>query len=220
MPGKNFSAAQFAASASAGEPRSVGAFADREAWHAYQDQWFATLTDGEVLPPPGNDGNRLLRWTAARRQRGKIEAQREKEQSRLKTAEWRPSGTSGVPHVDRVVGALPRAACNKLIAYTDAKIGKDGPAAGHTFFKQDDDLGVADDFSRSKLNKTIGKTTVDNLCNLIGRTSVCGELEGTIKYSFFLRTLGAEEGQQDNLPMHRDATVASKSTPSNPCMGV
>ena len=27
---------------------------------------------------PGNDGNRLLRWTAARRQRGKIEAQREK----------------------------------------------------------------------------------------------------------------------------------------------
>ena len=72
-----FTAKQLTASASAGEPRSEESFGgDRDAWHAYQAEWFATITLGEVLPAVG-DSNRPKRWKAARRQRGKIEAQRE-----------------------------------------------------------------------------------------------------------------------------------------------
>ena len=73
-----FTPEQLAASASAGEPRVEDSFSgDRDAWHAYQAEWFTTFTNGEVLPPVG-DGNRAKRWKAARRQHGKIEAQREK----------------------------------------------------------------------------------------------------------------------------------------------
>ena len=68
-----------AASAAAGEPRSEESFAgDTAAWHAYREQFFSTVTLGETLPPVG-DGDRAKRWKAARRQRGKIEEQRAKE---------------------------------------------------------------------------------------------------------------------------------------------
>ena len=57
-----FTAQQLAASASAGEPRSEESFGgDRDAWHAYQAEWFATITLGEVLPAVG-DSNRPKRW--------------------------------------------------------------------------------------------------------------------------------------------------------------
>ena len=76
-----FTAEQLAASATAGEPRTEDSFGgDRDAWHAYQAEWFATITLGDVLPPV-SDNNRAKRWKAARRQRGKIEAQREKAQN-------------------------------------------------------------------------------------------------------------------------------------------
>jgi hypothetical protein len=76
-----FTAEQLAASATAGDPRTEDSFGgDRDAWHAYQAEWFATITLGEVLPPVG-DNNRAKRWKAARRQRGKIEAQRDKSQN-------------------------------------------------------------------------------------------------------------------------------------------
>ena len=76
-----FTPEQLAASAAAGEPRTEESFGgDRDAWHAYQLEWFTTFTLGEVLPMVG-DNNRAKRWKAARRQHGKIEAQREKEQN-------------------------------------------------------------------------------------------------------------------------------------------
>ena len=76
MP-KRFTPEQFAASAAAGEPRSEQFFSgDSGAWHAYQESFYSTLL-GEVLPPVG-DGRRAGCWKRARRQRGKIEAQREK----------------------------------------------------------------------------------------------------------------------------------------------
>ena len=74
-----FTPAQLAASAAVGELRDEASFAgDTSAWRAYQEQMFTTLTLGEVLPPVG-DPNRAKRWKAARRQRGKIEEQRGKE---------------------------------------------------------------------------------------------------------------------------------------------
>ena len=80
LRGTRFTPEQLAASASAGDPRLEDSFGgDCDAWHAYQAKWFSTFTLGEVLPPVG-DGNRPKRWKAARRQRGKIEAQREKAQ--------------------------------------------------------------------------------------------------------------------------------------------
>ena len=76
MP-KRFTPEQFAASAAAGEPRSEQFFSgDSGAWHAYQESFYSTLL-GEVLPPVG-DGRRAGCWKKARRQRGKIEAQRDK----------------------------------------------------------------------------------------------------------------------------------------------
>ena len=76
-----FTEEQLAASATAGEPRAEESFGgDRDAWHTYQAEWFAIVTLGDVLPPVG-DSNRAKRWKAARRQRGKIEAQREKAQN-------------------------------------------------------------------------------------------------------------------------------------------
>jgi len=71
-----FTAAQLAASAAAGDARSQASFwGDTDAWHAYQDEWFATVMMGEKLPAL-EDANRSKRWKAARRQRGKIEEQR------------------------------------------------------------------------------------------------------------------------------------------------
>ena len=71
-----FTAAQLGASTAAGDARSQASFSsDTDAWHAYQDEWFATVMMGEKLPALG-DVNRLKRWKAARRQRGKIEEQR------------------------------------------------------------------------------------------------------------------------------------------------
>ena len=76
MP-KRFTPEQFAASAAAGQPRSEQFFSgDSGAWHAHQESFYSTLL-GEVLPPVG-DGRRAGCWKRARRQRGKIEAQREK----------------------------------------------------------------------------------------------------------------------------------------------
>ena len=54
----------------------LGRLGCRGAWHAYQESFYSTLL-GEVLPPVG-DGRRAGCWKKARRQRGKIEAQREK----------------------------------------------------------------------------------------------------------------------------------------------
>ena len=74
---KRFTPEQFAASAAAGEPRSEQFFSgDSGAWHAYQESFYSTLLS-EMLPPAG-DGRRAGCWKRARRQRGKIEAQREK----------------------------------------------------------------------------------------------------------------------------------------------
>ena len=71
-----FTAAQLGASTAAGDARSQASFSsDTDAWHAYQDEWFATVMMGEKLPALG-DAKRLKRWKAARRQRGKIEEQR------------------------------------------------------------------------------------------------------------------------------------------------
>ena len=48
-------------------------------WNAYQDDWFKTVTMGEVLPPVG-ESNRAKRWKSTHQQRGKIEAQRTRQQ--------------------------------------------------------------------------------------------------------------------------------------------
>ena len=74
-----FSAAQLAASAAAGDPRTQDSFATTAEWHAYQAEWFKTVTMGEDLPPVG-DPNRAKRWKSTRQQRGKIELQRERQQ--------------------------------------------------------------------------------------------------------------------------------------------
>ena len=74
-----FSAAQLAASATAGDPRTQDSFATTAEWHAYQAEWFKTVTMGEDLPPVG-DPNRAKRWKSTRQQRGKIELQRERQQ--------------------------------------------------------------------------------------------------------------------------------------------
>ena len=73
-----YSEAQLAASAAAGDPRLEADFPNADAWHTYQKEWFATVTMGETLPAVG-DPNRSRRWKATRRQRGKIEEQRERE---------------------------------------------------------------------------------------------------------------------------------------------
>ena len=70
-----YSEAQLAASAAAGDPLLEKDFTDVDAWHTYQNEWFATVTMGETLPAVG-DSNRAKRWKATRRQRGKIEEQR------------------------------------------------------------------------------------------------------------------------------------------------
>lgn len=78
-----FTPEQLAASAEVGELRDEASFAgDASAWCAYQEQTFTTLTLGEMLPPVG-DLNRAKRWKAARRQRGKIEEQRGKENEQM-----------------------------------------------------------------------------------------------------------------------------------------
>ena len=60
-------------SAAAGDPRHADDFAgDADAWRSYQDQWFATFTGGEALPPVG-DQNRAKRWKASKRQHKSIE---------------------------------------------------------------------------------------------------------------------------------------------------
>ena len=74
-----FSAAQLAASATAGDPRTQDSFVTTAEWHAYQAEWFKTVTMGEDLPPVG-DPNRAKRWKSTRQQRGKIELQRERRQ--------------------------------------------------------------------------------------------------------------------------------------------
>jgi len=74
-----FSAAQLAASATAGDPRTQDSFATTAEWHAYQAEWFKTVTMGEDLPPVG-DPNRAKCWKSTRQQRGKIELQRERQQ--------------------------------------------------------------------------------------------------------------------------------------------
>ena len=74
-----FSAAQLAASAAAGDPRSQDSLATTAEWQAYQAEWFKTVTMGEDLPPVG-DPNRAKRWKSTRQQRGKIELQRERQQ--------------------------------------------------------------------------------------------------------------------------------------------
>ena len=48
-----FSAAQLAASATAGDPRTQDSFVTTAEWHAYQAEWFKTVTMGEDLPPVG-----------------------------------------------------------------------------------------------------------------------------------------------------------------------
>ena len=66
---------ELATSAAAGEPRLESDFdGDTDAYHAYQDQWFATFKD-EALPLV-RDANRTKRWRAARRQRKAIEEHR------------------------------------------------------------------------------------------------------------------------------------------------
>ena len=51
MPGhgRRFTPEELARSAAAGEPRLETDFFDAGAWRAYQDQWFAAMTGGEVL---------------------------------------------------------------------------------------------------------------------------------------------------------------------------
>ena len=72
---------QLAASAVAGEPRLEESFeGDTAAWHAYQDDFVAKLMLGKTLPPVG-DADRAKLWKAARRQRGKIELQRAKDEA-------------------------------------------------------------------------------------------------------------------------------------------
>ena len=70
-----FTAAQFAAAAAAGIPRASAEFADDDAWHNYQQSWLEVFWPHEKLPPP-EDKQRRLRWKAATRQHGKVEAAR------------------------------------------------------------------------------------------------------------------------------------------------
>ena len=75
MPKRRFTHQELVRSAAAGEPRLDSDFdGDTDAYHAYQDQWFATFKD-EALPPV-RDANRTKRWKAARRQRKAIEEHR------------------------------------------------------------------------------------------------------------------------------------------------
>ena len=87
--------------AAAGEPRLETDFFDAGAWRAYQDQWFAATTGGEVLPPVGNP-DRAKRWKARRRAHaGRVAAG----QTRNKSREM---GACGVTGYLRVV-------CTKLV---------------------------------------------------------------------------------------------------------
>ena len=75
MPKRRFTHQELARSAAAGELCLQSDFdGDTDAYHAYQDQWFATFTD-EALPPV-RDASRTKRWRAVRRQRKAIEEQR------------------------------------------------------------------------------------------------------------------------------------------------
>ena len=84
MP-KRITPQQLAASASVGEVRTEASF--RQATprvRGTRTRRLCTLMQGEALPPVG-DGERAKRWTAARRQRGKIEEQRAKDADGLAT---------------------------------------------------------------------------------------------------------------------------------------
>ena len=61
-----FSAAQLAASATAGDPRTQDSFATTAEWHAYQAEWFKTVTMGEDLPPVGDPNGSQRASSAAR----------------------------------------------------------------------------------------------------------------------------------------------------------
>ena len=74
--GRNFTADELAASALAGEPRQQASFADPDAWHVYQSQWYAIFTRQEKTLPAVGDAERAKVWKAARRQRSQIEENR------------------------------------------------------------------------------------------------------------------------------------------------
>ena len=80
--GRNFTADELAASALAGEPRQQASFADPDAWHVYQSQWYAIFTRQEKTLPAVGDAERAKVWKAARRQRSQIEENRSYLESR------------------------------------------------------------------------------------------------------------------------------------------
>ena len=91
-------AAQLAASAAAGDPRKEEDFPDKKAYQTWQNGWFFTMT-GETLDPVG-DANRAKRWAATRRQRGKIEAQRARQQQQQAAPRAEPGRTAWRQAVD------------------------------------------------------------------------------------------------------------------------
>ena len=93
-----FTAAQLAASAAAGDPRKEEDFPDKKAYQTWQNGWFFTMT-GETLEPVG-DANRAKRWAATRRQRGKIEAQRARQQQQQAAPRAEPGRTAWRQAVD------------------------------------------------------------------------------------------------------------------------
>ena len=92
--GKRYTPAQVAASAAAGKPRAKASFPNDEAWHIYQDSWFATFTSGDELPRP-KESSRATHWKAAVRQQEEIEAKLAEEEAcrRARQEQQWPSST-------------------------------------------------------------------------------------------------------------------------------
>jgi hypothetical protein len=121
MP-RRFTPAQLAASAAVAELREEASFAgDVSAWRAYQEDTFATLTLGEVLPRVG-DRNRAKLWKATRRQRGKIEVQRGKENS---------EDAEGQTHKRLKVSAKWQAKLTPLLQNLEASVLQSSPGGTH-----------------------------------------------------------------------------------------